>query len=85
MTIPKEKKEIIGTSKNEVAKVEDQYRKGIITGRERYNKIIDVWTHTTEQISDLVFLKEVLLDFPDPFSLPPLGHPTELCPNVPHP
>jgi DNA-directed RNA polymerase subunit beta' len=55
MTIPKEKGEIIKLSKAEVGKVEDQYRKGIITGRERYNKIIDVWTHTTESISDLVF------------------------------
>jgi len=55
MTIPKEKDEIIKNSKHEVSKVEDQYRKGIITGRERYNKIIDVWTHTTETISDLVF------------------------------
>jgi DNA-directed RNA polymerase subunit beta' len=55
MTIPKEKTEILKNSKQEVAKVEDQYRKGIITGRERYNKIIDIWTHTTEAMSDLVF------------------------------
>ncbi len=55
LTIPKEKEEIIKKSKQEVSKVEDQYRKGIITGRERYNKIIDVWTRTTETISDLVF------------------------------
>jgi len=55
MTVPKEKGEIIKSSKQLVSKVEDQYRKGIITGRERYNKIIDIWTHTTESISDLVF------------------------------
>ena len=55
MTVPKEKRDIIKSSKNEVSKIEDQYRKGVITGRERYNKIIDVWTHTTESISDLVF------------------------------
>ncbi|MBN1869944.1 MAG: DNA-directed RNA polymerase subunit beta' [Candidatus Omnitrophica bacterium] len=55
MTVPKEKEEIIKNSRQEVNKIEDQYRKGIITGRERYNKIIDVWTHTTEGISDLVF------------------------------
>ncbi len=55
MTIPQEKTEILKNSKQEVAKVEDQYRKGIITGRERYNKIIDIWTHTTETMSDLVF------------------------------
>ncbi len=55
MTIPEAKKEILKNSKQEVSKVEDQYRKGIITGRERYNKIIDIWTHTTETLSDLVF------------------------------
>ncbi len=55
LTVPKEKEDIIKKSKQEVSKVEDQYRKGIITGRERYNKIIDVWTRTTETISDLVF------------------------------
>src|SRR3989338_7504958 len=55
MTIPQEKPEILKNSKQEVAKVEDQYRKGIITGRERYNKIIDIWTHTTETMSDLLF------------------------------
>ncbi len=55
MTIPMEKKDITTTARQEVAKVEDQYRKGIITARERYNKIVDVWTHTTEMLSDLVF------------------------------
>ncbi len=57
LTIPEDKAKIITGAKQEVAKVDDQYRKGIITGRERYNKVIDVWTHTTEQISDLVFKK----------------------------
>lgn len=55
MTVPEEKQVLVKNSRQEVAKVEDQYRKGIITARERYNKIIDVWTHTTEAISDLVF------------------------------
>ncbi|MCR4338177.1 MAG: DNA-directed RNA polymerase subunit beta' [Candidatus Omnitrophica bacterium] len=55
LTSPKEKEKFIKEAKGEVAKVEDQYRKGIITGRERYNKIIDIWTHTTERVSDLVF------------------------------
>jgi len=55
LTSPKEKEKHIKEAKQEVAKVEDQYRKGIITGRERYNKVIDVWTHTTEKLSDLVF------------------------------
>ncbi len=55
LTSPKEKEKYIEKAKDEVGKVEDQYRKGIITGRERYNKTIDIWTHTTERVSDLVF------------------------------
>ncbi len=55
LIVPKEKERIIRETKQEVAKVEDQYRKGIITGRERYNKIIDIWTHTTETLSDHLF------------------------------
>jgi len=55
LKIPKAKRENLKEAENEVAKVRDQYRKGVITERERYNKIIDIWTRTTEKISDLVF------------------------------
>jgi DNA-directed RNA polymerase subunit beta' len=57
LTVPKEKETTLTAAKQEVSKIEDQYHKGIITGRERYNKVIDVWTHTTETISDMVFKK----------------------------
>lgn len=55
LNIPKEKQEVIKAAENEVARVEDQYRRGAITDRERYNKVIDVWTRTTDQVSDLLF------------------------------
>jgi len=55
LSVPKAKKDNLKEATNEVAKVRDQYRKGIITERERYNKIVDIWTRTTEKISDLVF------------------------------
>ncbi|PIZ85063.1 MAG: DNA-directed RNA polymerase subunit beta', partial [Candidatus Omnitrophica bacterium CG_4_10_14_0_2_um_filter_44_9] len=57
LEIPGEKKEYIAEARTEVAKVEDQYRKGIITDGERYNKVIDIWTHTTDKVSELVFKK----------------------------
>ncbi|MDP8230270.1 MAG: DNA-directed RNA polymerase subunit beta' [Candidatus Gorgyraea atricola] len=53
--IPTEKKKVLAASKKEVNSVEDQYRKGIITERERYNKIVDIWTHATDKVSDLLF------------------------------
>ena len=55
LNIPSEKGRYISKTKLEVEKVEDQYKKGIITDGERYNKIIDLWTHTTEAVSDLIF------------------------------
>jgi DNA-directed RNA polymerase subunit beta' len=54
LNIPSEKKKFIEKTREEVAKVEGQYKKGIITDGERYNKIIDLWTHTTEAVSDLI-------------------------------
>jgi len=35
--------------------VEAQYQQGLITDGERYNKIIDIWTHATDTISDMIF------------------------------
>ncbi|MCK9571883.1 MAG: DNA-directed RNA polymerase subunit beta' [Candidatus Omnitrophica bacterium] len=55
MIVPLQKPEVIRESKAEVARVDDQYRKGIITDSERKSKVIDIWTHTTDKISDLLF------------------------------
>lgn len=52
---PEQKTESIAEANEDVSKVEDQYKKGIITERERHNKIIDIWTRTNDRISDLVF------------------------------
>lgn len=55
LCVPVEKKEVLVDAKQKVSKVEDQYRKGIITDSERKAKIIDIWTHATDQVSDLLF------------------------------
>ncbi|MDD3295914.1 MAG: DNA-directed RNA polymerase subunit beta' [Candidatus Omnitrophica bacterium] len=55
LEIPEKKQGCIDEANGELAKVEDQYKKGIITERERHNKIIDVWTRTTDKVSELVF------------------------------
>jgi len=39
----------------QIRQVEQQYRKGIITDGERYNKIIDIWTHAGDEISNVMF------------------------------
>ncbi|NCC49711.1 MAG: DNA-directed RNA polymerase subunit beta' [Spartobacteria bacterium] len=55
MIIPPEKAQIIAEARKQIAEVEKQYRKGVITDGERYNKIIDIWTHSTEEISNVMF------------------------------
>jgi DNA-directed RNA polymerase subunit beta' len=55
LKIPEAKQEVLKDARAEVSKVEDQYRKGIITDSERKSKVIDIWTHTTDKISDLLF------------------------------
>ncbi len=54
MIIPKEKDQEIASAQKQIADVEKQYRKGIITPGERYNKIVDIWTHCTDQISNVM-------------------------------
>ncbi len=55
LIIPKGKAQGIERARKEVAHVELQYQRGIITEGERYNKIIDIWTRTTDEVSDLIF------------------------------
>jgi DNA-directed RNA polymerase subunit beta' len=55
MIIPEQKEEIVAAARKQLATVDAQYRKGIITDGERYNKIIDIWTHATEETSNVMF------------------------------
>jgi DNA-directed RNA polymerase subunit beta' len=52
--IPKEKKKMLDRAGREVAEVYEQYRNGLITNEERYNKIIDIWTAVNEKIADVM-------------------------------
>ena len=51
LVIPEVKAEIIDKAEDEVKEIEEQYRTGLLTGGERYNKVIDIWTHTNEQVA----------------------------------
>ena len=54
VVVPDTKTKLIDGALKEVEKVRDQYANGIITDGERYNKIIDIWTHTTSEVSRAV-------------------------------
>ncbi len=55
MKIPAEKADILKRSYREVNEIDNQHKKGIITVGERYNKVIDIWTRTTEEIAEVMF------------------------------
>ncbi len=55
MHIPKLKSEMVKKARAEIKDIERQSKAGVITESERYNKIIDLWTHVTDQISDVMF------------------------------
>ncbi len=55
MIVPEAKVKTVEAARKSLAEVEAQYRKGIITDGERYNKIIDIWTHATDEIAGQMF------------------------------
>ncbi|MFA5089508.1 MAG: DNA-directed RNA polymerase subunit beta' [Candidatus Omnitrophota bacterium] len=55
LKVPEAKGEVLKEARAEVSKVEEQYHRGIITDRERKSKVIDIWTHATDKVSDLLF------------------------------
>jgi DNA-directed RNA polymerase subunit beta' len=55
MVIPTEKRSLIEKAKKEVERIWREYEKGVITAGERYNKVIDIWTHTTSEVGEVMF------------------------------
>ncbi|MBR9832608.1 DNA-directed RNA polymerase subunit beta' [bacterium] len=52
--IPKEKDELMEKAAGQVQEVWDNYNMGFITNNERYNQIIDIWTHTNTRLTNTV-------------------------------
>ncbi len=50
--IPKEKEILVSKAENEVKEVMANYNMGLITNNERYNQIIDIWTHTNSRLTN---------------------------------
>ena len=52
MVIPKEKGTIISKAEKEIKDIEKQYNSGLVTAGERYNKVVDIWSHANDQVSE---------------------------------
>src|SRR5699024_10631190 len=51
MEIPQAKYSIIERAEAEVKEVQEQYTQGLVTNGERYNKVIDIWSRTNEEVA----------------------------------
>jgi DNA-directed RNA polymerase subunit beta' len=51
MVVPAEKAEIIAGAERLVKEIEDQYASGLVTTGERYNKVVDIWSHANDQVA----------------------------------
>ncbi len=52
LRMPSRKAQIIQKTEDEVEKIQKLYEKGVITDGERYNQVVDCWTHSTEVIGE---------------------------------
>jgi DNA-directed RNA polymerase subunit beta' len=52
MVVPGSKQEALAGAEKEVKSIQDQYSSGLLTDGERYNKVVDIWTHTSEAVAE---------------------------------
>ncbi|MFA7292869.1 MAG: DNA-directed RNA polymerase subunit beta' [Rhodocyclaceae bacterium] len=54
MIVPAKKQEIIAEAEKEVKEIETQYTNGLVTQGERYNKVVDIWGRTGDQVAKVM-------------------------------
>ncbi len=57
MVVPDDKPDIISAAEAEVKEIEEQYGSGLITNGERYNKVVDIWSHTNDKLAKAMMSK----------------------------
>ena len=62
MLIPEEKGQMVQHARDEVQRIDEMYQNGLITEGERYNKVIDQWTSTTEAVSKVMLERMAAAD-----------------------
>ncbi len=62
MLIPLSKEEILAKSEKDVMDVESQYADGLITSGEKYNKVVDIWSKTTDNVAQDM-MSELSVDY----------------------
>jgi len=57
MVVPREKEELITAAEQEVKEIQDQYSSGLVTFGERYNKVVDIWSHANDRVAGAMMEK----------------------------
>jgi len=57
LVVPPEKGKIIAKAEDEVREIEQQYASGLVTQGERYNKVVDIWSRTNDQVAKAMMEK----------------------------
>ncbi len=53
--VPKEKKEMIDKANEEVNEIQKQYKAGILTQEERYGRVVDIWSKTNDDLTNVMY------------------------------
>ena len=54
MTVPEQKMKLVNAAEQEVKEIEAQYASGLVTQGERYNKVVDIWGRTSDQVGKVM-------------------------------
>ena len=57
MLVPPEKQDIINRAQKEVKEIEQQYVSGLVTAGERYNKVVDIWGKSGDEVSKVMMAR----------------------------
>ncbi len=57
LIIPEEKQTLVAEANSKVKEFEQQYMDGLITRGEKYNKVVDIWSNTTDEVADAMMTK----------------------------
>ncbi|MGA2710571.1 MAG: DNA-directed RNA polymerase subunit beta' [Steroidobacteraceae bacterium] len=57
MVVPTQKTKILATAEREVKEIQEQFSSGLVTNGERYNKVVDIWSRTNDQVAKAMMEK----------------------------
>jgi DNA-directed RNA polymerase subunit beta' len=57
MVVPQQKLKILAAAEKEVKEIQEQYSSGLVTNGERYNKVVDIWSRTNDQVAKAMMEK----------------------------